>query len=663
MTGETKLQRKSKTSNFQLYGEEEDHVKVTTVPGKVDSEDIPVLCSTCRQTIYPSHLHHHKKEHKALMVLGFSHPWSEIDTKTLSTRRWKLIRSLLKSSEYNEREKQKIDYSFELLKDRSKCTSYYDTDNIINSCRHPTVRNSLIKALAVCQDKNAMWRPDMEDTFIVVDNYGNKSDRCFLGVLDGGHGTSVAETVSAELPLLFLDQLSQASSSYEVHEDEQTILGSFSTVIKENYREQEKIFFGETQIGNTTSTNTYEWIHKAYAKAFWRMDRLLQLGRNEVSKVRWSGCTVVTCLLEGVSNGKPCCIKKQDKAKLPQNSNSNYSVDSSRIDGGILHVANTGNVHAVLCKHGKGYCLTKEHSTSSLTERTRILQSGGNISSNEPKGLVEGLIGATRGLGHHGDPKLKKSVIPVPHMTSVPVDDSCQFLILASNGLWEVLDKSEVVKLTLTMFTYYLEMYKHAKLEFPVCKQQDSMVPSADDLNDSKGINDLMEEVNLLYFNKNVFLDQSEDSPKQNDASLHLSNNRRHLQNEDKLQSGFRDSLEKEEELDDDHTKQGDTEACLSNHRPCSQNTEIIQLGSITQEHCDVMEKLEDDTEVGASNNSESHSLTAGQGRNNTFYENAANYISKQLVKTALAAGSRENITILVVLLNGCDRIPNYISI
>ncbi|XP_006268551.3 protein phosphatase 2C-like domain-containing protein 1 isoform X1 [Alligator mississippiensis] len=656
MTGETKLQRKSKTSNFQFYEEDDDHVKVTTVPGKVDSEDIPVLCSTCQQTIYPSHLHHHKKEHKALMVLGFSHPWSQTDTKTLLTRRWKLIRRLLKSSEYNEREKQKIDYSFELLKGRSKCSSYYDTDNIVNSCRYPTVRNSLIKALAVCQDKNAMWRPDMEDTFVVVDNYGNKSDRCFLGVLDGWHGMSAAETVSTELPLLFLDQLSQADSSYKVHEDEQTILNSFSTVIKENYREQEKIFFDKTQIGNTASTNTYEWIHKAYAKAFWRMDRLLQLGRNEVSKVRWSGCTAVTCLLERVSNGKPGCIKKQDKAKLPQNSNSNYSMDSSISGGGILHVANTGNVHAVLCKHGKGYCLTKEHSTSNLTERTRILQNGGNISTNEPKGLVEGLIRATRGLGHHGDPKLKKSVIPVPHTTSIPVDESCQFLILASNGLWEVLDKSEVVKLTLTMFTYYLEMYKHAELEFSVCKQQDSMVPSVDDL---------MEEVNLLYFNKNVFLNQSEDSSKQNDASSHLSNNRRHLQNEDKLQSGFRDSLEKEHELDD-HRKQRDTEVCLSdNHRPCSQNTEIIQLGSITQEHFEVAEKLEDVTEVGVSNNRESHSQTAGRGRNNseTFYEKAANYISKQLVKTAVAAGSRENITILVVLLNGCDKIPNYISI
>lgn len=58
-------------------------------------------------------------------------------------------------------------------------------------------------------------------------------------------------------------------------------------------------------------------------------------------------------------------------------------------------------------------------------------------------------------------------------------------------------------------------------------------------------------------------------------------------------------------------------------------------------------------------------SQTAGRGRvtSETLYNNAASYISEQLVKTALAAGSRDNITILIVLLNGCDKIPNYLNI
>lgn len=69
----------------------------------------------------------------------------------------------------------------------------------------------------------------------------------------------------------------------------------------------------------------------------------------------------------------------------------------------------------------------------------------------------------------------------------------------------------------------------------------------------------------------------------------------------------------------------------------------------------------EEDTNTYLSN---CKSQTAGRGRviSETLYDNAGSYISKQLVKTAVAAGSRYNITILMVLLNGCNKIPNYLS-
>uniref|UniRef100_A0A8C3TEM7 Protein phosphatase 2C like domain containing 1 n=1 Tax=Chelydra serpentina TaxID=8475 RepID=A0A8C3TEM7_CHESE len=574
----TNLQSTSKPADFELYRDEEDQAeKIGFVPRKVDYRDIPVLCSICKQTLYPYQLFYHKKKHKALALLGYHHPRIETDANKLLLQRQQLISRLIKFSEYTERDKQKIDCSLELLKNKSKDISYFKVDNIVDSSGYlKKVSNSPIKALAICQDKNSTWRVDMEDTFIVLDNYGNRSDVCFLGLFDGYHGVFAAETVSAELPLLFLDQLSQTDSSYKVSGKEKQILDSFVTVIKGNYRDQEKVFSGKTDSDKTTKTNTYEWIHKAYAKSFWRMDRLLRLGRNEVSKVRWSSCTAVTCLVERISNEKEKSIKEQEETILLENSNN--SAKPSESSTGILHIANIGNIHAVLCKNGKSYCLTKEHSTSNSKERDRILQNGGNISTNEPKGLVEGLIRATRGLGHHGDPKLKKSVIPVPYTISVPIDDSCQFLILASNGLWEVLDKNEVVILTLRMFTSYLETYY-------------SIVPYED----------------YLY-----------------------------SQNENRMQPGSNKESSEEVQQLDDHVKQPDTKACPSNnHGTCSQHTEIIQSASDTQE---------------------------GEINLATFYDSAANYISKQLVKTALVAGSRENITILVALLNGCDKIPNYIQ-
>ncbi|XP_075775948.1 protein phosphatase 2C-like domain-containing protein 1 [Pelodiscus sinensis] len=646
----------SETADFELYRNEEEHAGISIVPRKVDSGDIPVLCSICQQAIYPHQLFYHKKEHKALALLGYRHPWIETDPNNLLLRRQQLISRLLKSSKYTERDKQKIDCSLELLKNKS----YFHVDNIVDSSGYlKKVNNSLIKALAIYQDKNSTWRADMEDTFIVLDNYGNRSDTCFWGLFDGYHGVFAAETVSAEFPLLFLDQLSQTDSSYEVSENEQQILDSFVTVIKGNYRDQEKVFSGKIDYKKTTKPNTYEWIHKAYAMSFWRMDRLLRLGRNEVSKVRWSSCTAVTCLVERISNEKS--IKEQEEAIMLENNGN--SENPSKSSAGILHVANIGNIHAVLCKNGKSYCLTKEHSTSNSKEADRILQTGGNISPNEPKGLVEGLIRTTRGLGHHGDPKLKKMVIPVPHTVSVPIDDSCQFLILASNGLWEVLDKNEVVILTLRMFTSYLKMHTQLE-EIAMHKHQYSIVPYEDYLCSLMDINDLKGEIQLWYINKDAFLqNQYEGSLKQNNTK-ECSCKRRDSLNENRIEPGSsRESSEEVQQLDD-HVEQADIKACLSNnHRTGSQHTEIIQSVSGSQSSEEV-KQFDNNAKAYISNNCGSVSKITSKGEINsaTFYDSAANYISEQLVKTALAAGSRDNITILVALLNGCDKIPNYVQ-
>ncbi|XP_009674687.2 protein phosphatase 2C-like domain-containing protein 1 [Struthio camelus] len=597
----------------------------------------------------------------------------------------------------------------------------------------------------------------MEDRYIVLDNYGSRSDTCFLGLVDGYCGVTAAEAVSAELPLLFLDQLAQTDSSYRKSKDEQQILDSFAPVITADYREKERIFSDKQENDKTNKTNTYKWIHKAYAKSFWRMDRLLQLGRNETSKVRWSGCSTVTCLVERIHNEKTDSTKEEE-INYFENHRHSPLARTSKSAAGLLHIANIGNVHAVLCKNGKGYCLSKEHSTSNASERKRILQNGGNISTNEPDGLVEGHLRTTRGLGHHGDPVLKKSVIPVPHTISVPIDDSCQFLILASNGLWEVLDYSEVLALTLTTFTHYLRMYGCIQQNVTSLHKCQYLVPlSEDHLNDSKAINDLPDGAEILYPNTDIFLADSKGNLTQNEPRC---SRRSSLHSED---GAFKDT--------DDHKTQADTEPCpLSDKETHSQNRQVTHSESSTQGSSEELKQSEDQ-KVHLCNSFQPHSQTAGQedtdldtfcardpshtaekllknallieskdtkepeddtkeypsncdsdaqlaeegdfkpfsdkaasytgqqsvktvltvgskpspqseedikaylsscetpttarGRllSQTFYDNAAGYISEQLVKTALAAGSRDNITILIVLLNGCDKIPNYVNI
>uniref|UniRef100_A0A8B9QIK6 Protein phosphatase 2C like domain containing 1 n=1 Tax=Apteryx owenii TaxID=8824 RepID=A0A8B9QIK6_APTOW len=567
-----KSEDKSKLLDSELSRDEEDHLeKVKIVPKNVDPKGIAIFCSVCQQTIYPYHLFYHKKKHRALNFLGYSSPQTKTDNKTLLAQRQKLISNLTKIPRYSETHRQKIDYSFEFLMDKQTYTSCCDPGNINNSSTLKKVKNFLIKALSICQDKNSTWQGDMEDRYIVLDNYGSRSDTCFLGLVDGYHGATAAEAVSEELPLLFLDQLAQTDSSYKKSKDEQQILDSFATVITADYREKERIFSDKQDNDKTNKTNTYKWIHKAYAKSFWRMDRLLQLGRNEVSKVRWSGCSTVTCLVERIHSEKTDSTEEEERKNFENHRHSPLARTSKGV-AGLLHIANIGNIHAVLCKNGKAYCLSEEHSTSNASERERILQNGGKISINEPDGLVEGHLRTTRGLGHHGDPVLKKSVIPVPHTVTVPIDDSCQFLILASNGLWEVLDYSEVLALTLTTFTHYLRSYGCIQQNGASLHKCQYLIPlSEDHLNDSKAINDLQDRAEM-HSNTDIFIADSKGNLTQNETRC---SRRSYLHSED----GFED------------------------------------------------QKM--------------------------FYDNAAGYIGEQLVKTALAAGSRDNITVLIVLLNG----------
>lgn len=339
MTWEEKSQDKARPPNDEPRRDEEDHLeKIMMAPENADATGISILCSVCQQAIYPHHLFNHKKTHKALTSLGYDSSQTRVDNETLLAQRQKLISKVTKLPKNSERHRQKINDSFEFLMDGHASTLYCDLDNTNTVNTLKNVKNSSIKALSICQDKNSMWQRDMEDRFFVVDNYGSRSDTCFLGLIDGHHGTTAAETVAAELPLLFLDQLAQTDPSYRMTKEEQQILDSFATVITEDYRKKERIF-SDRQENKTHKTNTYEWIHKAYAKAFWRMDRLLQLGRNEVSRVRWSGCSVVTCLMERLPSEN---MDDTEERKHLENSSQISLTRTTEDVAGLLHIANIG---------------------------------------------------------------------------------------------------------------------------------------------------------------------------------------------------------------------------------------------------------------------------------------------------------------------------------
>ncbi|XP_028746016.2 protein phosphatase 2C-like domain-containing protein 1 [Peromyscus leucopus] len=408
-------------------------------------------CSVCHQEINAAQTFLHKKHHNALSMLGFQ--WmggKKPKPSVVSIQRQLVISKLLTSFMFSEKVLQSLNYAFELLWKKQVPSYFRLCDKVGQTSTHsPNISHLLIKGVAICGNSNSTWKADPDGKFTIMNDFGDKANVCFFGLFDGHHGNAAADLASKEFQVLLLHQLSKQDPSYQMTAEQQQLIDSFQTVFREEYRATEEAFSSAYKTFRT-NRREYEEIHKVFAKAFWRMDRLLRLGRNEVSRVRWSGCSALTCILEGVIKNP---YTNKDWAKMDQQCADSFpSQKIPQIISGVLHIANAGNVQAVLCRNGKGFCLTKEHTTRNTKERIRVLQRGAVISSN---GLLEGHIKTTRGLGFHGNLTLKKFIIPAPHTISVPIDDLCQFLILATDGLWEVLDKKEVTALVITLFHAY----------------------------------------------------------------------------------------------------------------------------------------------------------------------------------------------------------------
>lgn len=181
----------------------------------------------------------------------------------------------------------------------------------------------------------------MNNKFIVMNNFGSKPNVCFFGLFDGHHGDSAADLTSMELPVLLLHQLSRLDPSYQMTSEEQKVINSFNTVFSEDYRAIEESFSSKKK-RTKGMKSVYENIHKAFAKAFWRMDRLLRLGRREASRVRWSGCSAVTCILESSVESPEARRSWGRISDLAALADRHLFPGMPQITTGVLHIANAG---------------------------------------------------------------------------------------------------------------------------------------------------------------------------------------------------------------------------------------------------------------------------------------------------------------------------------
>ena len=115
-----------------------------------------------------------------------------------------------------------------------------------------------------------------------------------------------------------------------------------------------------------------------------------------------------------------------------------------------LYVANVGDCRAILCSKGKAKVLTEDHNGKNQQERARVGEQ--NMPRNSD--LLSNHIQVTRAIGDYvttsneGQYTHKKvdGLISEPHIEKHELSDDDEFMIIACDGLWDVVSNDIAMK-------------------------------------------------------------------------------------------------------------------------------------------------------------------------------------------------------------------------
>uniref|UniRef100_A0A1D1XMV2 protein-serine/threonine phosphatase n=1 Tax=Anthurium amnicola TaxID=1678845 RepID=A0A1D1XMV2_9ARAE len=131
-----------------------------------------------------------------------------------------------------------------------------------------------------------------------------------------------------------------------------------------------------------------------------------------------------------------------DKEFLSQEVASGVCAATVLLKDGELHAANVGDCRVVMSRKGVATALTSDHRPEREDERIRIENSGGYISFHHGVLRVQGSLAISRAIG---DLHVKDWITSMPETTRLRLTSDCEFLIIASDGLWDKVSNQEAV--------------------------------------------------------------------------------------------------------------------------------------------------------------------------------------------------------------------------
>jgi len=117
--------------------------------------------------------------------------------------------------------------------------------------------------------------------------------------------------------------------------------------------------------------------------------------------------------------------------------------------GDTVHVANVGDSRAVASVYGEAVALTDDHKPSRKEEKYRIVKAGGFVANDR----VMETLAVARSFGDFGFKERtsltadEQMVVARPEITIVKLVEDVDFLLLATDGIWDRLSNQQAVDL------------------------------------------------------------------------------------------------------------------------------------------------------------------------------------------------------------------------
>jgi len=162
------------------------------------------------------------------------------------------------------------------------------------------------------------------------------------------------------------------------------------------------------------------------------------IGQNIVDAMLGMGVETENILEQAVRAG----YLTTDAEFLKQEVGSGTACVTALIIDGNLVVSNAGDCRAVISRNGASEALTCDHRAGREDERQRIENLGGIVDLRHGVWRVQGSLAVSRAIG---DSHMKEWITAEPETRKIEITSDCEFLILASDGLWDKVSNQEAV--------------------------------------------------------------------------------------------------------------------------------------------------------------------------------------------------------------------------